>query len=283
MRVLLGRAGRAGVPAVLVAILVAFGGLARADDTDDRAINPAEPDFTVVTLPTTLRLPKHALAFHLTHRFSRGLEQGDFGDLAADLFGFDGGAQVGLELRFGITAKTQFGVYRTSDRTLELFAQQELVRQGTSPVGIAAALSVEGLDNFQKEYSPRLGLVVSRRAGTRAAFYAVPAWVGNTQLPPEIPGEDDGTFLIGFGARVRLGESAALVAEANPRLAGFKGNRGGGDSGVQAAFGIEKRVGGHCFQLNFSNDLGTTPAQTARGRQGRRDWFLGFNLSRKFY
>jgi len=42
-------------------------------------------------------------------------------------------------------------------------------------------------------------------------------------------------------------------------------------------------VGGHAFQLNFSNDLGTTPAQTARGQQGSDDWFIGFNISRKFY
>jgi hypothetical protein len=47
-------------------------------------------------------------------------------------------------------------------------------------------------------------------------------------------------------------------------------------------FGIEKRAGGHSFQLNFSNDLGTTPAQVARGQQ-LDGWFIGFNISRKFY
>jgi len=29
--------------------------------------------------------------------------------------------------------------------------------------------------------------------------------------------------------------------------------------------------------------LGTTPAQVARGQQGPKDWFIGFNLTRKFY
>jgi hypothetical protein len=33
----------------------------------------------------------------------------------------------------------------------------------------------------------------------------------------------------------------------------------------------------------FSNTLGTTPAQVVRGQQGVRDWFIGFNLTRKFY
>jgi hypothetical protein len=150
-------------------------------------------------------------------------------------------------------------------------------------VGVAAALAVEGLDNFQEEFSPRLGLVFSRRFGSRLVLYALPEWVGNTQVPPELPGEDDGTFLVPFGVRFRLGAGVSVVAEASPRLAGYKGNRGAGDSGTHATFGVEKRVGGHSFQLNFSNDLGTTPAQTARGRQGREDWYLGFNLSRKFY
>ena len=51
------------------------------DELDDRRVDPAEPDFTLVTHPTTLRLPNHTFAFRLTHRFSRPLGQGDFGDL----------------------------------------------------------------------------------------------------------------------------------------------------------------------------------------------------------
>jgi hypothetical protein len=277
------RCARLFGPAAFALLLVVLAGQAAADDADDRAIDPVEPDFSVITLPTTLRVPKHAMAFRLTHRFTRGLEQGSFGDLASDLFGFDGGAQVGLELRFGVTSRLQLGVYRISDRTLDLFAQQEIVRQGKSPLGLALAASVEGLDNFQEEYSPRVAIVASRRLGQRAALYAQPAFIWNTQLPPELPGEKDDTLVLGIGARLRMSDSAYLVAEVVPRLAGYKGNRGGGDSGTQAAFGIEGRVGGHVFQLNVSNNLGTTPAQAARGRQGRSDWYIGFNLSRKFY
>ncbi len=48
-------------------------------------------------------------------------------------------------------------------------------------------------------------------------------------------------------------------------------------------FGIEKRAGGHTFQMNFSNGIGTTFAQIARGGSGRDDWYIGFNISRKFF
>ena len=42
---------------------------AAAAQDDDAALQPVEPDFTLVNLPTTLRLPLHKSNFHLTHRF----------------------------------------------------------------------------------------------------------------------------------------------------------------------------------------------------------------------
>jgi len=248
---------------------------------DDVAVDLAEPDFVVITLPTTLRLPRHRAAFRVTHRFDRPLGEGDFGDLAADFFGFDAGGVIGLEFRFGLFTGTDIGVYRTSERTVRFFAQQELVRQGDFPFGLALTAGVEGLDNFQEEYSPQVGLVLSRKLGTQGALYAVPFWVGNTNL--SLSGGDESTVALGLGARVRVRESVSLVAEWTPRILGFKGNRGGREAGDRGSFGIEKRVGGHSFQLNFSSDLGTTPAEAARGRQGADGWFIGFNISRKFY
>jgi hypothetical protein len=95
---------------------------------DDRAIHPAEPDFTIVSLPTALRLPLLGSAFRVTHRFTRPLND-DFGDVAGDLFGLDSGAQIGLEYRFGIVRNGQVGIHRTSDKTLEFFGQYGLLRQ----------------------------------------------------------------------------------------------------------------------------------------------------------
>jgi hypothetical protein len=245
--------------------------------------NPAEPDFTVVNLPTTLRLPRHKAAFRVTHRFARPLGSGDLGDLAADFFGLDGGAQIGIQLRFGLFSGTQIGLYRTSDRTIEVFLQQDVIRQGRSPFGLAAFAALEGLDNLQEEYTPLVGLVLSRKLGRRAAVYAVPVWLRNTNPLASAPADDDSTFLVGLGGRVQVTEKLAIVGEFSPRAAGFKGSRGGRSTAAHATFGIENRVGGHVFQINVSNDLGTTPAQVARGRQGPDDWFLGFNISRKFY
>jgi hypothetical protein len=264
----------------LLALLLAAS--AAAPPADDHDVDPVEPDFFVINMPTTLRLPRHALAFRITHRFARPLGDGDFEDLLADFFGFDGGAQIGLELRFSPFTGNQLGIYRTSDRTICFFTQQELLRQNDAPVGLGLLASIEGLDNFSETYSPRIGFVVSRRLGSRGAIYAAPAWIGNVR-PESDPGTEDdpdGTLLVGLGARIRLGEAYAVTAEIHPRLAGYTGHENGAPL---ASFGIERRVGGHAFQINFSNDLGTTPAQVARGRLGLDDWYIGFNISRKFY
>ena len=129
----------------------------------------------MITLPTNLRLPKHKLDFRLTHRFARGLSEGSFGDLASDFFGFDGGAQIGFGLRFGVFRGNQVAVYRTSDRTIQISDQQELLREGRSPVGLSVVASVEGLNNFGlssapegatlHEFSPSVALVAVAPAG----------------------------------------------------------------------------------------------------------------------
>jgi hypothetical protein len=241
----------------------------------DRAVNPSQPDFTVIGLPTTLKIPRFASSFRVTHRFTRSLGAGDFGDLARDLFGFDAGAQIGLEYRFGILPGTQIGIHRTSDRTIQFFAQQHLLGQGASPVGVDLFATAEGTNNFRDVYSPAIGLVLSRTIGRRGAVYAHPIYVNNTNAQPG-DGTDNSTFIVGLGARVRVRPTLYLVGEAIPR-AGYTPNS------MHASFGIEKRAGGHSFQINFSNSFATTLAPIARGGQGRDTWFIGFNISRKFF
>jgi hypothetical protein len=251
----------------------------------DEEVDPLEPDFTVVNLPTTLRLPRHGAAFRLTHRFTRPLGEGDFGDLVKSFFGFDSAAQVGLELRFGLFPGTHLGVYRTNDRAIDFFMKQDVLRQTGHPVGVSILGAVEGLDNFSEEHSPGLALVVSRKLGTRATVYVEPAWVGNTARPGE-PADHDSTVFVGLGARVRLGSSEYLVGELAPRHAGGKGTspvRPSERAANHMSFGLEKRVGGHSFQLNFSNYFATTLATIARGAASGDDWHIGFNLSRKFF
>jgi hypothetical protein len=251
--------------------------VARAQADDPAVLRLAEPDFTLVALPTSLRLPKFGSSFRVTHRFTRPLND-DFDDVASDLFGIDSGAQIGLEYRFGIIPNGQIGIHRTSNRTIELFAQYSLLRQGAKlPFDVSAVATIDGTNNFRDSYSPALGAIVSRTVADRAAFYVEPIWVNNSNpLPGPVVDHND-TFMVGVGARVRIRPTVYLVGEAIPRGNGYK-------PGVhQGSFGIEKRAGGHMFQLNFSNAFGTTLGQIASGGPEEKDWFLGFNITRKFF
>ena len=242
----------------------------------DRAVNPAQPDFTIIGLPTTLKVPRFGSSFRVTHRFGRPLGQGNFGDLLRDAFGFDSGAQIGLEYRFGIIAGTQIGIHRTSDRTIQFFAQQHLLGEDRSPVGIDLIATAEGTNNFRDSYSPAIGAVISRTLGRYGALYAHPIWINNTNPDPQELVDDNSTTILGLGARLRMRPTVYLVGEIAPRI-GYEPDH------VYASLGIEKRAGGHSFQLNFSNGIGTTLAQIARGGLGDETWFIGFNISRKFF
>jgi Membrane bound beta barrel domain (DUF5777) len=258
--------------------------LAQEDDPD-RDLQLSQPDFTIVNLPTTLRVPRHKGVFRLTHRFARPLGEGDFGDLLSDFFGLDNGAQIGLEYRFGIMRGTQIGIYRTSNRTIQFFAQHSTFQQGDNGLfDLDIVATIEGTENFgastpegsSTSYSPSVGVVLSREMGSHGALYFEPIWVNNSNPSPSELADDNDTFLLGLGARIRIRPTVYLVGEIIPRI--------GYDPDVtHATFGIEKRAGGHVFQFNFSNGIGTTMAQLSRGGTDTDDWYIGFNISRKFF
>jgi len=250
-------------------------GSAPGAGSDDRAPVIAEPDFRVLNLPSTLGLPVHGANFQLTHRFNGNLRQGSFDGNASNLFGLDQGAVVGFEYRFGIARHLQAAVYRTAiGKTFQFYGKYDAVRQQRSlPVSLSALVSVEGVDNFQEQHSPAVGLVASRFVGDRMAMYVTPIWVHNTAAPLGI---DRDTLLVGIGGRVRVSSRVYVVAELVPRAGGYRPDQ------PAYGFGVEKRVGRHLFQVNVNNGQGTTFGQLARG--GFADsLYLGFNLARKFF
>ncbi len=263
----------------VLGLLLSTAPLAWAQDDDDPAVlRLAEPDFNLVSLPTSLRLPVNGSAFRVSHRFIRPLGQGDFGSLVEDLFGIDAGAQIGLEFRWGLLPNGQVGVHRTSDRTIEFFGQYSFLRQTAgTPVDVSALVAIDGTNNFRDSYSPSVGAIISRTVGDVAALYVEPVWVNNTNpLPSEVVDDND-TFILGLGARVRIRPTVYVVGEFTPRIGGFEPGAHAG------SLGIEKRAGGHNFQLNFGNSFATSIANVARGGLSSDDWFMGFNITRKFF
>jgi len=267
---------------------------ASAVENDDAVLKLAEPDFVVVNLPTTLRLPIFKSNFRITHRFAGNLRNGTFSQQASDLFGIDQGAIIGFEYRFAVAKHAQAAFYRSSfDKTIQLHGKYDALRQRESiPLSVSPLVSIEGADNFQERYAPAVGAVVSRQAGTRFAGYVTPMWVHNTARSlGTIVLDHDGathndaagatesprnTTYMGLGGRVRLGSSTYVAAEVAVRVQGYAPDQPG--YGVS----IEKRVGAHMFSMTFTNTFATTFAQLARGGAAN-SLFLGFNLGRKFF
>lgn len=285
---------RIWLTAACLAAILGSASIASAQDDDDAALTPAEPDVVVVNLPTTLRLPAFKGNFRLTHRFAGNLRAGTFGQQAGNLFGVDQGAIIGFEYRIGLPKGVQAGFYRSSfDKTIQLHGKYDAVRQRrATPVSISALVSIEGTDNFQEKYAPAVGLVVSRRFGTRVAAYLTPVWVHNSAAsldaiahdhdhgaesayPVESHDHRDTTY-VGAGGRLRFVGSAYVTGEVAFRASGYAPD--------EPAYGVslEKRVGSHMFSLTFTNTFGTTFAQVARGGAANT-LFLGFNLGRKFF
>jgi hypothetical protein len=261
--------------------------------------SPAEPapaprdiELNLINLPTTASVGSHHSYFRLTHRFARDLRRGSFGNLAEDLFSLDSGAIMGLEYRYGITGRLQAGLHRSIlSKTMQAFTRYDALAQGaTSPVGVSVTGAVEGTNNLRRQYQPTIAATLSRAFGRTLFAYLTPAYVGRTHVADFVTGHDHdhgilgsadeepghrGTFVVGTGARLRVRPTVYVTAEYSPRVSGYRPNRGTWGAAV------EKRAGGHTFQMNFTNSFGTTFGQVARGGSPH-DVYLGFNLTRKF-
>ena len=245
-------------------------------DEDDAKAQPMEPDYRVINLPTTLRLPRHGGNFTLTHRFNGDLTEGSFLDQLSNMFGMDNGASIGLEYRYGVMRHVEAVAFRTNiDRTIQFTGKWDPWRQGENNLALSLSpfVAVEGANNFRERYATSVGATVSRNMHDKVEVYAVPWLVMNSAAGT---GEYRNTFALGIGGRLRLKPRLFVVAEVTPRLGGYE------PEDAAYGFGIETRVGGHVFQLNFNSSQATTFGQLSHG--GFPDsLYLGFNLSRKFF
>jgi len=257
-------------------LLTVIPAAAQGSDDDDAKLRPAEPDYTVVNLPTTLPLPLHGSNFHLTHRFGENLRNDSFGTQVSNLWGIDQGATIQFEYRFGIIKHVEAIAARTNfNKTIQLGGKIDALHQdGSRPFGLSALVSVEGGNNFKETYKPALGFSLSHAFMDRGAVYAVPVWVHNSS--GDATGTTENTVFIGVGGRIALVPTTYIIAEVTPRVSGYKP----GDA--EFAFGIEKRVGGHVFSLVFANTFGTSYGQLAAGGFPH-SLYMGFNLARKFF
>jgi mono/diheme cytochrome c family protein len=246
---------------------------------------PAFWGTTVVNLPTTTVMDKGDVLFRVSHRFMESVSMG------YDAFwGFDGTAMVYLGFGYGITDKLgvvlgRSRLYQEWDVTASYLVAEQGLTKGF-PVSVAvraggswATQKMDSRGRFDTHNIKLHALVsVSYQASKRLSFLAVPALATNTNHWDADPKTNIG---LGFGARFMVIEDLSLIAEWTPFLSGYKV-----DGGYSAwALGIEKKIGGHVFQVFVTDAYGLTPAQFLAGgdlRLGDGDFRFGFNIYRTF-
>jgi len=183
-------------------------------------------------------------------------------------------------VRYGVTGHLLLDIFRSPSfigRPILLLAAYSLIEEHHgSPLNLTVRVSVEGQDNFRKNFTENVELVLSRSIGSRAQFYLVPTASFNDRRLVQgglrssqildLPGIN--AFSIGIGAAWDVRPTVALVAEVIPTVVGAR------ELGIHRppfSFGIQKKIYRHAFTLGFSTSPGTTVSQ----RAGTRATFLG--------
>ncbi len=236
-------------------------------------------DDVLMSLPTGRPVDEHGLYVNFTHRFPydsavSGTSRG------AELFGLDNFGLSSFGFRYGVTDKLSVDVWRSPSfigRPIQLMAAYNLLDEHHGdPLNFAVRVSIEGQDNFKKNYTENIEAIFSRSLTSHAQFYAVPTMSFNdrrlvqgaleSDQIPDLPGVN--AFSVGFGLAVDIRPTVALVAEVIPTL--FNA----GELGIHRpaySFGIQKKIYRHAFTLGLTNSPGTTVSQ----RAGTRATFLG--------
>jgi len=271
-------------------------------------------DDLVFSVPTGRRLDRHGFYINFTHRFpysaafsgvARGAILDGLDDISVSSFGF----------RFGVTSKLSVAAYRSPSligRPIELMAAYNLLDEHDGqPFNAAVRFSIDGQNNFERNFTEIFELIVSKSITHRAQIYAVPTvsihnrpLLGSTGAVTDPPPFQPcgaalangislnvrpcaNTVSLGVALAVDVRPTVALVAETIPTLTN------GTELGIHRpayAFGIQKKIWRHAFTFGFTNSPGTTVSQRAGTRATYLDdptadkpsgMFVGFDLTRQ--
>lgn len=258
-------------------------------------------DDLLFSLPTGRPVARHALTMNFTHRFPfspafTGRAEG------GSLLGLDNLALPSFGLRYGVTDRLSVSIFRSPTfigRPIQFMAAYNyLDEHNGQPFNAAVRVSIQGLNNFSRDYTENLEGIFSRSLRSRAQLYFVPTLSLNdrrlfspsgflSSAIPDLPGYN--TLSLGVGGAFDIRPTVALVAEVIPTVVN------GGPLEIHRpaySFGIQKKIWRHSFTFGFTTSPGTTVSQ----RAGTRASFLndpsadkpggltiGFDLSRQIY
>lgn len=254
------------------------GGTAKVEAPKPTIYTPG--DDLLISLPTGKPTDRHGLYVNFTHRFAydpafTGAARG------AELFGLDNVAIASFGFRYGVTSRLSVSAFRSSslvNRPIQLMAGYNIMEEEkNAPLNVMVRASIEGQDNFRKNFTENIEGILSRSITSKAQIYVVPTFSLNDRILlqpsgflsseiPDVPGIN--AFSLGAGVAVDIRPSVALLAEVIPTLYHAR------ELGIHRpvfAFGIQKKIWRHAFTFGFTTSPGTTVSQRAATRAS----FLG--------
>ncbi len=253
------------------------------DEPEQRKFTkPAFWGTRLINLPTTHSIGKGEILFRVSHRFYSSITEG-----YDSFYGLDGPAVILLSLGYGLSDNFSLTLARSKlDKEVELSMKWVLFRQVKSKMPLSAALNAGGSlvtapqpdrDVFDADNIKfNIQAILSYQLSDALSFALVPAYSSNTNHWNPSP---EGTLALGTGGRFMIFNDFSIIWEWNPVLSGYKANSHGW------ALGIEKKVGGHVFQVFLLNSAGLTSSQFLPGGDLRLqdgDFRIGFNIFRSF-
>jgi mono/diheme cytochrome c family protein len=253
------------------------------------------------TLPTGRRLDRHGVYVDFTHRFA---DEPTFSGAARGpaLLGLDSFALASFGFRYGFTKNFSGEIFRSPtfiSRPIQMVLSYNFLNEADwAPLNVVGRFSVEGQNNFSRNFTENFELIVSKSIEKRAQFYVVPtvslkarplfappAFVSSAI--PNVRGHN--TFSIGVGLAVDVRPTVALVAEVIPTA--VNGDKLGIHRPV-FSFGVKKKIWRHAFTIGFTQGPGVTISQRSGSRaqylnQPGADkpdgLFIGFDLMRQLH
>lgn len=282
--------------------------------TNRRYYRPGD-DF-VFSVPTGRPVDRHTWVANFTHRFPyeaafTGTARG------ATLLGLDDFAIPSFGLQYGVTSHLSVSAYRSPSiigRPIELGARYNFLDERHGPFNAAVRFSVDGQDDFSRNFTTNFELQTSRSVGSRVQVYVVPTLSLNNRpvlavtssLTEPLPYQPcaqvlangvpasfrvhpcEDTLSVGVGAAIDVRPTVALVGEVIPTAVNAT------ELGIHRlpfSFGVQKKIFHHAFTFGFTTAPGTTTAQ----RIGTRSIYLldphadtpsgmfaGFDIVRQF-
>jgi len=261
----------------------------------------------IINAQTNETVHKRTLDFRVAHRF------GNFGGASgggyqSNMYGIYTIADVRIAFEYGITDRLTTGLSNNKkNRNLEGLLKYRLLQQrkdNSMPVAVTLFGSVvvntmKDLGNFSviedgkrnkkplRRASYVSQMIIARKFGPAFSCEILPTYIHRNFV--EHHDDENGIFALGFGGRLKLTRSFAIVGDYFYTFSDFRDDARLSDGNrmfyQSLGLGIEIETGGHVFTIMAANSAGIVEKEfltDTRDTWTRGGFKFSFNISRNF-